>query len=517
MITPGDGSGNGGGQPILEMRGITKRFPGVLALDNVSIQVYPGECLGLVGENGAGKTTLIELLNPHEAPTGFFRQDEGVILLDGAEVWLRDPKDALQRGISIVHQHSNLIPSLTVSANMFLGIEPRSRVIECIDQRTVETRCCEILNELGIEVDARSLVADLTYAQTQMIELARVLLYDSRLVVVDEITAALDTEDTARIFAVLRQLKQRNIGMIFIGHRLEEVFEICDRIAILRDGRLVGEAHTTETNKQSVIQSMVGRELIVPERRIASRRGKELLTVDNLCGAGFVRNVSFSLREGEILGVAGLVGAGRSEVASLIFGSVRPQSGTIFLDGTPISVRRPKDALRLGIGMVPENRQRHGLVLSMSVGQNLTLTVLKWMAGALGFVRSNERQVAEDYIRRLRIVTSSPDKVVKSLSGGNQQKVVLGKWLAAKLRVLIVDEPTKGVDVGAKAEIHRILRDVADRGIGVLMISSELPEVIGVSDRIMVMCEGEVTRIFDTSEVTQEEIMRYATYSRKTA
>lgn len=503
--------------PILEMKGITKQFPGVTALEDVSIEVYKGECLGLVGENGAGKTTLVELLNPHPAPTGYFRQDKGTIVLDGKEITIKDPKDSLRLGISVIHQHPSLIPYLSVAENIFLGIEPKSSVLNIIDDKSIENKCKEVLSKLGLNIDVNQPVYKLTYAQSKMVELARAILFNTRLLIVDEITAALDEEDTRRIFNILNDLKRKKIGIIYIGHRLDEVLEICDRVVVLRDGRKVAEAKTENLTKDELIRWMVGRPLIVHEKKRKMNDKQELLRVESLSGAGFVNDVSFTLYKGEILGIAGLVGSGRSEVAEMIFGSIPLEKGKIFLEGKPITIGHPADALKFGIGLVPEHRQKQGLVLSMSVRENLTLTILRTIIGLLGFIKKTEIDIVSDYIKKLQIITSSPDRIVNSLSGGNQQKVVLGKWLATRLKVLIVDEPTKGVDVGAKAEIYKILNELAENGMGILMISSELPEIINVSDRIIVMCEGRITKIFDHPNVTQEMIMHYATYQRRTA
>lgn len=497
-------------RPLLIMENITKRFPGVLALNNVSIEVKKGEIVGLVGENGAGKTTLIETLNPHPAPTGFFRQDAGSIYLNGKEIRPNNPKEARKMGINIIHQHLNLIDSLTVAQNMFLGMEPKRGLIGTIDDRSIEEKCEETLKALDVKIDPGDLVDDLTIAQQRMIELAKVLHLDSKILVVDEITAALSEDDKEKIFQLLADLKKRSLGIIFISHHLDEVLRICDRVYVIRDGELVGEEEASELTEEKMIELMVGRKLQKYDKESYAKE-KSLLSVQNLTGQDLVKDVSFDLKEGEILGFAGLVGSGRSELAQILFGAAPYKRGKIVLQDEAIKLKHPKDAMQNGICLVPEDRLKQGLILTMSISKNITMPLLYQIANFFRIDPLKEKMIADQYIKMLKVNTPSSEQVVAGLSGGNQQKVVLAKWLAYSPKVLIVDEPTKGIDVGAKSEIMRLLTEIAQQGIGIIMISSDLREVLSISDRVLVMCAGRITGKFNTLEATQEGIMRCAT------
>jgi len=499
------------GQKLLKMENITKKFPGVLALDEVSLEVEAGEIVGLVGENGAGKTTLIEILNPHPAPTGFFRQDSGKIYLEGREIKPRGPREAINMGLSIIHQHLSQVNNLSVAHNLFLGREPTRGPFNTVDTRSMRRQSRRILEELGLNIEPEEKIGRLNIAQRQMIELARALLLDTRVLVVDEITAALNEEDTARIHRVLLNLKDKGLGIIFISHHLEEIFAICDRVVVLRDGKVSGTGAPSELTREDLIHWMVGRDIKKIDRE-SQASSDELLWVDNLSGAGFVREVSFKLNQGEILGLAGLVGAGRSELAGILFGVQPHTGGRVLIEGKPMKPGSPHRAMEAGLGYVPEDRLTQGLILPMTVKDNLTLPVLPHISSVWRINEKKRRQIARDYVSRLDIATPSLKQRVSGLSGGNQQKVVLGKWLAFEPKILVVDEPTRGIDVGAKSEIMRILQEITARGIGIIMISSELPEIINLSDRILVMCEGRVTGEFRGTDVSQEEIMNCATY-----
>ncbi len=493
---------------LLKMEKITKRFPGVLALDEVDLEVYEGEILGLVGENGAGKTTLIEILNPHPAPTGFFRQDEGRILLNGEEIRPKGPRDMLKLGICIIHQHFNLAPNLSIAENIFLGREPSKR-LRILDKGRLRSETENWLGKVGVRLDPLTLVKDLGVAQRQMVEIAKALSLEAKLIIMDEPTSSLAREEVERLFNIMKDLRLKGISFLFITHRIEEVLEIADRITVLRDGRVAGSVKREEANLDQLIGMMVGRKLsLFPKEK--AKIGEIVLEVRNLSSNGTVKDVSFALRRGEILGFAGLVGAGRTEMARAIFGVDPRRKGEIYLEGERIKIGSPRDAVREGMGFVPEDRQLQGLILNMAVRENLTLPCLEDISKALVISLSKEREIADDYIHKLSIQTPSLEQKVRGLSGGNQQKVVLAKWLALKPKVLILDEPTRGIDVGAKVEVHRLISNLAQQGIGIMMISSELPEILAMSDRILVMVGGRVSGEFSREEATQEGIMQCA-------
>jgi ribose transport system ATP-binding protein len=497
-------------QPLLRMEKISKSFPGVRALDEVDLEVYEGEVLALVGENGAGKTTLMEILNPHPAPTGFYKQDSGRIFLRGEEVSPRNPSEAQALGISFIHQHFNLAPNLTVAENIFLGREPRkTSVLRIVDREEMRRKTGEILNSLGVDISPDALVGGLGVAQRQIVEIAKSLSRDAGLIIMDEPTSALDRDETEKLFSIVRKMKSREISTIFITHRLEEVFEIADRVVVLRDGKRVGVLNIGDADMDTVVRMMVGRELTMfPKEPVEI--GDAIMEVKNLSRNGVVENINFQLRRGEILGVAGMVGAGRSEMARALFGIDKKDSGKIYIDGEEVSIGSPRDALRVGLGLVPEDRQLLGLILLMAVKENITLPGLDRISRWGVINRSKECEIADYYIDRLMIQTPSIHQPVVGLSGGNQQKVVLAKWLALKPRVLILDEPTRGIDVGAKADVHALMSEIAGQGIGIVMISSEMPEILGMSDRVIVMAEGRVTGEFAREEADQEKIMNCA-------
>lgn len=493
---------------MLRMAHITKRFPGVLALQDVNFEVYPGEIVALVGENGAGKTTLLEILNPHPAPTGFFIQDEGEIFFRGKKVQPRDPRESQRLGIAIIHQAPNFIPTMTVAENIFLGREPRNR-FGLIDDRRMKKEALAALKSIHSSLSPEVLVGNLGAAQRQMVELAKALSLDAKLIVMDELTSALSHHEVEQIFQIVRGLKARGLGIVFVSHRLEEVFEIADRLVVLRDGRRVGEGRVSETTLEQVIQWMVGRPL-EPVSQPAAVHGPPALEVRNLSGAG-IQKASFILRQGEILGITGLVGAGRTRMADLLFGVKMADEGEIWVHGTPTTIRSPREAIAAQIGYVPEDRHAKGLVLSMTVTENITLPQLSrfWRWGGLD--RRKEDALARSFVSQMKIATPHLTQRVLALSGGNQQKVLLARWLSLKPKVLILDEPTKGVDVGTKAEIHRLLRNLAAEGMGILMISSELPEIFKLSDRILVLSEGRIVANLSIQEATPERVMTYAT------
>jgi ABC-type sugar transport system ATPase subunit len=492
------------------MEKISKSFPGVRALDEVDLEVYEGEVLALVGENGAGKTTLMEILNPHPAPTGFYRQDSGRIFLRGEEIRPRNPGEAQALGISFIHQHFNLAPNLTVAENVFLGRElRRSSLLRIVDKDEMRRRTIEILDLLGVDIPPDALVDSLSVAQRQIVEIAKALSRDASLIIMDEPTSALDRDETERLFHVIRRMKSQSVSVIFITHRLEEVFETADRAVVLRDGKQVGAIDTSSADMDTVVRMMVGRELTMFPKE-PSEIGDVILEVRDLSRSGVVENINFQLRRGEILGFAGMVGAGRTEMVRALFGIDKKDSGNIYMYGKEVQIGSPRDGLKAGLGLVPEDRQLQGLILIMAIKENITLPGLNRLSRWGIINRSDEREIAEHYVDKLMIQTPGIDQPVMGLSGGNQQKVVLAKWLALEPRVLILDEPTRGVDVGAKTDVHALMSEIAGQGIGIIMISSEMPEVLGMSDRIMVMSEGRITGEFARGEATQEKIMNCA-------
>ncbi|MBE3599792.1 MAG: sugar ABC transporter ATP-binding protein [Limnochordaceae bacterium] len=518
------------GQPYwLLMKGISKSFPGVKALDDVDFEVAPGEVVGLVGENGAGKSTLLKILS------GAYRRDAGSIYVAGRPVEIQDPNHARQLGIATIYQEFNLAPNRDVSANVFLGREMRrggwAGWLGLVDAASMRRRAREVLDGLGVPLDPGAVVGRLSVAYRQFVEIARALAFESRLVVMDEPTASLGQEDVRRLMDVIRALAARGIGVVFVSHRLEEVLAIAHRVVVLRDGRRVGQMAARDATVEALVRLMVGREV---EERGAGRRSTvgeatgvapqpaksaPLLEVRALSRAGVVENVSFTLRGGEILGVAGLMGAGRTEMVRLLAGADRPTGGEIRLEGRPLAIRSPADAIRAGIMLVPEDRQNQGLILKLPVLENIALPSLDRLSRARGFVvnRRALARMAETQVQRLRIRTSGLSQKTMFLSGGNQQKVVLARWLAQEPKVLILDEPTRGIDVGTKAEVHELIRALARRGIGVIMVSSELPEILALSDRVLVMHRGRVAGLLDRAEATQERIMWMATGHRAVA
>jgi len=492
---------------LLRMEKIVKVFPGVKALDGVDLEVYKGEVLALVGENGAGKTTLMEILNPHPAPTGFYHQDSGKIYFEGKEIKLRTPLEAQKIGISFIHQHFNLAPNLSVSENILLGREPRKGgVLGVVDRRKTERIVSEYLTRLGVKFSANTPISELGAAQKQMVEIAKALSIDAKLIIMDEPTASLTDNEVDKLFAIVNKLKKEGMTFIFVTHKLNEVFRISDRIVVLRDGKMIGSLNTKKTTENKVTKMMVGRDLqMFPDRK--TKIGKKVLEVVNISRKGSVDNISFEVRKGEILGIYGLVGAGRTETMKAVFGRDRLDSGEIHIDGEKAIIRSPSDAINKGLGLVPEDRQLEGLVPLMNVRENVTLPVLSNISIFRLIRRKKENEIVNHYINKLKINPGDPLYIVKGLSGGNQQKVVLAKWLASNPKVLILDEPTRGIDVGAKAEIHFLISRLAFQGISIIIISSELPEIMKMSDRILVMAEGKITGEFLREEATEEKII----------
>lgn len=495
--------------PYLHMQSISKSFPGVRALQDVSFELAKGEIHALVGENGAGKSTLMKIL------TGAYVGDGGEILLNGKPVVINSPGDAQALGISMIHQELSLIPYLTVGQNIYLGREPRGRLPGIIDWPTLNKEAQALLDRLSVGVNATDLVEGLSIAQQQMVEVAKALSLNADIIAMDEPTSSLTDRETEVLFRVMGNLRDQGVALIYISHRLDEVFAITDRVTVLRDGQWIATLPTAELDEEKIVSMMVGRDLGELYPKKSGTTQGDVLTVTDLEDGDELRGVSFTLRRGEILGIAGLVGAGRTALAETLFG-VRPATaGEIRMEGKPVHIKSPGDAMKLGLGLVPEDRKQQGLFLNMAVRENVTMSAMHQVT-TLGFV-SNRRadSMAKEYVKRLDIRTPGIMQRVRNLSGGNQQKVVIARWLTLQPKVLMLDEPTRGIDVGAKAEIHGLMDQLAQQGVGVLMISSELPEVLGVADRILVMHEGRITGEFSRDEATQDAIMRAATGTNK--
>jgi len=491
---------HGSARPLVEMRGMGKRFTGVEALKEVDLTLYPGECLAICGENGAGKSTLIKLLG------GVFPADTGEIALEGETAHIPNPHVAAQLGIAIIHQEFNLVPQLTARENIVLGQE-KTR-FGFTDPDTEADEAGSLFKRIGVSIDPEERCADLTIAQQQAVEIAKALHIQARVIVMDEPSATLTQRETRRLFEIIHELKSQGLGIIYISHRVEEIFEVAERVMVLRDGEHVATEDTTSIEREQLIELMVGRTVDAEFPGRSVTLGEEVLRVEGICRGDHVRNVSFSVRKGEVLGFAGLVGAGRTETARLIFGADRPTTGTIYLDGIPVTISGPRDAIQRGICLLTEDRRGQGLIVDHSVRENFGLPNLD-LFGRGPFVESRrERKHFDRHASALQIKLASPEQPVRTLSGGNQQKVVLAKWLERDARVIIFDEPTRGIDVGAKYEIYLLINRLASQGKAIVMISSELPEVLGMSDRIIVMHEGEVRgEITDVTKATQEQIM----------
>ena len=486
------------------MRGISKTFPGIKALEGVDFTMREGEVHALIGENGAGKSTLVKVL------TGVHRASEGTILFDGALRDFRNPVDARRAGIAAIHQDAAMFSDLSVAENIFSGHFLRGRG-PFLDWRRMRSLSAALLDRVELEVSPDTLVRELSVAQRHLVAIARALSENAALVIMDEPTSALSRRETADLFRIIRQLRAEGKAILFISHKFDEVFEIAESYTVLRDGRYVGEGRIAEATIDSLVSMMVGRELthMYPARQ--ARLGPEVLAVQGFSRAGFYRDVSFSLRKGEILGMFGLVGAGRTDVVLSMLGLEPRDSGKLLLEGKEVRIDGPREALRLGIAHLPEDRQSQGVILDMSISDNITLPQVYALAKGPFLNASAEREVTRDYGTQMEIKASGWGASAKTLSGGNQQKVVLAKWLSTKPSILILDEPTKGIDVGAKASVHSFIAALAAQGLAIIMISSELPEVLGMSDKVLVMYEGRVAALFDRAAADETSIMRAAT------
>jgi len=493
---------------IVEMDHIEKTFPGVKALDDVSFRLRSGEVMALLGENGAGKSTLVKILS------GVYTRDSGSMKIFGKEQGDLSPKHAQEIGVAIIHQELNMCKHLTVAQNIFLGREQtHTRVLS---NREMNKQADDILKKLNVDIDPNDIVGDLQVSKQQMVEIAKALSANARILIMDEPTSALSSEEIDDLFAVIRNLKKAGCGIVYISHRLEELQYIVDRITIMRDGKYIKSMDFADTNMEEIISNMVGRTIKEQFPRVECPRGKKVFEVKNLNAGRLVRDINFDLYEGEIVGISGLMGAGRTEVTRAIFGIDPKTSGEIILDGANISINHPADSIKSGIVLVPEDRKRDGLCTKLTVRENIALPNLDIICDVLGTVnRKREKAMTDKTIADLRIKLPNAEVNAAALSGGNQQKVVVGKWLARNSRVVIFDEPTRGIDVAAKVEIYHLMNQLKKDGIGVLFVSSEMTEIMGISDRIIVMCDGKITGTMSTQDATQDQIMTYATRFEK--
>ncbi|MBZ3694617.1 sugar ABC transporter ATP-binding protein [Phyllobacterium calauticae] len=490
--------------PILEMRAISKTFPGVKALNDVNIALFPGEVTALIGENGAGKSTLVKIL------TGIYQSDEGEIHIDGKPVTFGNAQDAIDHGVTAIHQETVLFDELSVAENIFIGHAPKTS-LGLVNWKGVNARALALLHSLESNIDPRTRLKDLSIAQRHLVAIARALSVDARIVIMDEPTAALSRKEVDDLFQIVKRLKAQGKAILFISHKFDEVYEIADNYAVFRDGKAVGSGVLAEISQNDIVRLMVGRSIEHAFPKVDIPLGETVLKVENYSHPTEFRDISFALRKGEILGIYGLVGAGRSEICQSLFGVTRPSGGRLELDGKEIQIRSPGDAIHAGIVYVPEERGRHGAVLQLPIYQNISLPSLGRTSRS-GFLRAAEElALARKYAERFDLRAAALSVPVGTLSGGNQQKVVIGKWLATQPKILILDEPTKGIDIGSKAAVHAFISELAGEGLSIIMVSSELPEILGMSDRVLVMREGLSAGLFERADMSAETLVRAAT------
>lgn len=491
---------------MLQMKNIEKHFPGVHALKQCQFDLRRGEVHALIGENGAGKSTLMKIL------TGVYSKDDGQIIYNGEEIDIKTPKEAQTLGISIIHQELNLMPHLTAAQNIFIGREPKVLGGLYVNDAKQNRAAEGLFNLLNLDLNPKTRVGAVTVAKQQMIEIAKALSFNSKVLIMDEPTAALTATEIEELFKIIEGLRSQGVGIVYISHRMEELFRISDRITVMRDGEYIATKNTAETGMDEIISLMVGRTIYEPPKEESHVKGNDVvLEVKDLNAGNMVKDVSFKLRRGEILGFSGLMGAGRTETARVIFGADKYKSGEIFINGKQVRITSPEDAVTHGIGYLSEDRKQYGLALNMNIEDNTALANYKKF-NKVGIVTDKEiSKVAKEYVEMLKTKTPSTKQRVGNLSGGNQQKVVIAKWLCRDCDILIFDEPTRGIDVGAKSEIYKLLTDLAEQGKSIIMISSELPEILRLSDRVVVMCEGRITKTLDIKDADQETIMKYAT------
>jgi len=496
--------------PALELSHIAKAFGAVIALTNGTLRLERRSIHALVGENGAGKSTLVKII------AGLYQRDAGDLLLDGELVDFRSTAEAKAAGIAVIYQEPTLFPDLSVTENIFMGRQPRG-ALGVIDRRAMRTEALALFERLGVRIDPDRPTLGLSIADQQIIEIAKAISLDARVLIMDEPTAALSGVEVERLFAVARSLRDEGRAILFISHRFDEVFDLCDTVTVMRDGAYIATSPIESTTVEEIVRQMVGRDVTTLFPKLEAEIGDDVLVVEGLTRPGVFADVSFTVRSGEIVALAGLVGAGRSEIARAVFGVDSYGSGTVTLDGAPLRRNDPASAMRAGLALVPEDRRQQGLVLESSVARNATLAIRRTLA-KFGLITDGlENASARIWASRLEVKTSALDTQVGTLSGGNQQKVVLAKWLATDPKVLIIDEPTRGIDVGTKAEVHRLLSELAQQGLAILMISSELPEVLGMADRVLVVHEGRITADVPRAEATAESVMFAATHSEAAA
>ncbi|MDK2563482.1 ribose ABC transporter ATP-binding protein RbsA [Romboutsia sedimentorum] len=492
--------------PILKMTNIVKEFPGVKALDGVNLDLYEGSVMALMGENGAGKSTLMKILS------GVYKKDGGKIFYNGVEEDIKGPKDATAKGIAIIHQELNLLPDLSIGENIFLGREPKKGLR--IDFNKLYKDSDQLLKKLNISTSSKELVQNLSIGEQQMIEIAKALSLDAKIIIMDEPTDALTDKESKSLFNVINELKSEGKAIVYISHRLKEIFEICDSITVLRDGRYVGRENIENLDEDKMIEMMVGRKLTEQFPRLKVDMGETVLKVENLNNQ-YVKNVSLEVKSGEILGISGLMGAGRSELAKTIYGHIRKTSGKVYVKGREIDNQSSRDGLKNRIAYVSEDRKGDGLILDLSVKENMSISSLDKISSLFRINKNKENERVKSYIDRINIKTPSQNQLIRNLSGGNQQKVAIAKALMTHPDVLILDEPTRGVDVGAKKEIYDLINDFKSQGKAVIMISSEMPEILGLSDRILVLSQGMISGEFDIKDATQEAILKCAVETKE--
>ena len=493
-------------EPILQVKNISKVFPGVKALTDVSIDFYPGECHTLVGENGAGKSTLIKIMSGVYTPT------EGQVIFEGKEMHFTAPGQAIDAGIAVIQQELSIAKDLTIAENVYLGREPRKG--RFLDRAKMNKDTQEILDFMKVNLKATQIAGKLNAAQQQMVEIAKVISKNAKVVVMDEPTSSLSDSEIEALFEQVRIMKEKKVALIYITHRMKELPQICERVTVLRDGCKVDTMMVKDVTEQQIVASMVGRDIGDYYNKHVHTQGKEMLRVEHLTRAGVFEDISFTAYAGEIVGFSGLVGAGRTEVMEAIFGATPIDSGKVYLEGKEVNWKTPKDAIEANVGLVTEDRRRTGLLLKKNIRQNISLPSLPWHKSKLGFVDTAwEKKTAQEYFDRLRVKAPSINTILSTLSGGNQQKVILGKWLAANSRVMILDEPTRGIDVNARSEFYALMNDFVESGGCIIMISSELPEILGVADRVIVMRGGKISGELSRDEANEQSVMQLASFT----
>lgn len=492
--------------PLVEMQGITKYFNGVKAIQNISFKLRRGTVHAVMGENGAGKSTTMKIL------TGIYKPDSGTILVDGQEVHFSSPKAAIDCGISIIHQELSPVLEMSIAENVFLGREPKIPGTPFIHYKRMYRETKDMFRALGLDMDPKRKMKELSISETQMVEIVKAVSYNSKVIIMDEPTSSLADKEVEQLFKIIHQLRSEGKGILYISHKMEEIFKISDDITVFRDGEYISTNAAKDLTQSVLIKQMVGRELteVFPERKKALS-DEVVLEVNELSAKGYFQNINFQLKKGEILGLTGLMGAGRTELVKALFGLLAYDSGTIKVNNKTVRIKEPKDAIAQGLALVTEDRKGEGLVLPMSVKANMTLPTLRKVSSGLFINRNDENKTVDELMRTLAIKASSKNQRVETLSGGNQQKIVLAKWLLTNPQILILDEPTRGIDIGAKSEIYKLMDRLTQEGYSIIMISSEMPEVLGTCDRIIVLCEGRITGILDAEEATQEKILSLAT------